>query len=614
VPGIFGGVGQTPEVFSALQKSFTSIWGRSEVYKLNDGLLGGHAFGTSAVYINPDGSAIAVDGELSIYKYAKQHIEGDETSLFQFRGTELCRTPICKGNLVFVDSEARIWRISADVSGSFPLYYAIYRSGLLLSSSLRILRRIIVANPDPIGVIEFLREGYTFNERCLAEGVKRVLPGQIITYDAHSKHLSVTEGSRLWTEVGSPEIQKKPSVLIDAAWQHLTTAIARSIGEDEKNVLMLSGGWDSRTLLAAMFEHCRNGYLETFTHGDGSSREIRLAHRISNSLKIPHRHANIDDRIYDLAELKKAFARTENVVFPHWHRSSQVISQAGISCLIAGVYGEILGGHYGPAMLQRGSGKIISVLQQLIGYSRNYNLGNREYTRKVLDFLRLSQIERPWYLHEDWWRQTPDPLAAINNDIETAIHRFQARGISTALQLFEAFITEHRGTQYINAQILSARSCLDISMPYTDKDLLEFATRIPFVMKVHNRMNQRMLRRYSSKLLRFPCAATLVPASAPIMIQEISRFTRKCLEEATWYCHFKSSGAIDYPRLGWVSFEFARRSMAFQNIVEDLRCSWWDKEAMKKLISDVASGTWQQPVHPVSDQLMKIYTVDLMFR
>lgn len=613
--GIFGGVNQNPSVYAALQGAFSDVWGTTQTHEFHNGVLGGHApSGQAALQPTPDGSVVAVDGEMSIYRHAKQQaVDSKQCALFEHSAREFSLTALCKGNVVAVDRDSRIWRMAADVSGSFPLYYAVNRSGLLFSSSLRALNRITGARPDPIGVLEFLREGYTLHGRCLVDGVRRVLPGQVIIYDSETSHVSVTETSRLWTQLsGAPSESAHP--LIEEAWHHLRGAVARSVKKTNRNVLMLSAGWDSRTLLAAMLERCGVDEVETFTHGDSDSREARIARHISNSCRVVHRHAPINDAIYDIAQLQSAFARVENVVFPHWHRSGRILSELGNACLVAGVYGETLGGHYGPATLLHGTAKIASVLRHLLPSSGNQPSYAYWSTRDIGDLLRLQRLERFWYLDQDWLDMTPDALAEINSDTDGALRRFKERGVETALQLIEAFITEHRGTQYINAQLLSARSGLDIAMPYTDRDLLEFATRVPFHLKIHNRMNRQMLRRHAAQLLRFPCAATLVPASSPIAVQEASRLARKSWEQMRWRCHFASGGVIGYPHLGWADFEFSRDGVAFRNIVEDLRCDWWDVDALKKFVSAVRDGTWRAPMHPVSDQLMKIYTVDLMFR
>jgi hypothetical protein len=123
-----------------------------------------------------------------------------------------------------------------------------------------------------------------------------------------------------------------------------------------------------------------------------------------------------------------------------------------------------------------------------------------------------------------------------------------------------------------------------------------------------------MLRRFAPRLLRYPLAATLVPAGAPLVVQEASRLARSVWETAHWKMHFRAPRVVDPPRLGWVNFEFLRSGRALHALIDDLRADLWDRDALLRVAAQVQDRSWNQSVHPVYDQLSKVYTTDLLLR
>jgi 7-cyano-7-deazaguanine synthase in queuosine biosynthesis len=88
---------------------------------------------------------------------------------------------------------------------------------------------------------------------------------------------------------------------------------------------MMSGGWDSRTLLAAALAANAND-LKCYTHGDEDSRELRNVRRLCEMSSVPLVSNVIDDSTISQELLLGTFPRVENAVFPHWHRAGTVLS------------------------------------------------------------------------------------------------------------------------------------------------------------------------------------------------------------------------------------------------------------------------------------------------
>jgi hypothetical protein len=340
-----------------------------------------------------------------------------------------------------------------------------------------------------------------------------------------------------------------------------------------------------------------------------SSRELRLARELCEEAGVESWMQSIDERVLDPGLFETGFAASETLVCPHWMWSGRFLRDRGVRRVSAGILGEVLGGHYGLTMVTRGVRRVVALLGSALRNSaREPTLDDS--MSSIRELLRVRSV-RQWYFAPEFQAELERAgvLDAINADIETDLQRLRRRGIETPSQLLEAFITEHRGGHYINAQLLSVRPFCDVSLPFADRSVLEVTTRIPVRAKVHNVANQALLRRHWPSALRFPMAATLLPASAPMLLQEASRGARKVLEKGWSSLSTATGGSIRRPRLGWVDFEFLRGSSAFARLGEGLTHPIWNRVGIRTEIAAMGRPGNREPAHPMYDQVGKIATM-----
>jgi asparagine synthetase B (glutamine-hydrolysing) len=609
VPGIFGGIGCDGALYSALEREFSAIWGACDVCSAPGAWLGGHAFRPAvAVHDRADGCRFAVDGEHALYRLAVPNTALEPLDLFRVLPSGQIETNFtCTGNLAVLEPEARTLHLAVDWTGTFPLYYCRLETGLLFASHLRPLARAIGARKNVIGILEFLRHGYTVAGKTAFREIHRLMPGQALRFDAAGR-LQIEERSRAWAGVDAHPVS------LDDTWAALVHAANVTLSNGHGPAVMMSAGWDSRTLLAMGRDAGRVQDLHAYSHGDVKSRELAIVRRLCRAANIGCRLESIDASVLELEALQQGFARVENVVFPHWHRAGRLLAHSGTRCVTAGVLGEVLGGHYGPAMLLRDRKKIAAVASALSGRGGRGLDSAAPDRRAARALLRIARLGRHWYLDREFEDTLPDRMGALNGEIETALNRLESRGIGTGNQLVEAFIAEHRGAQYINAQLTSCRAHLDVALPFGERGVFQLASRIPLSDKIQNRLNRALLQRFAPQLLRYPLAATLLPASMPVALQEASRLLRSIRESAQWRLHFRTNGRTRPPRLGWVNFEFLRSGHALHQLVNDLQGDLWDRVALRRRIGEIEQGRWHHQLHPMFDQLAKIYTIDLLLR
>jgi asparagine synthetase B (glutamine-hydrolysing) len=612
MPGIFGCAGRSNRFGEALGREFAAPWTGVESVAVPDGVLGGHAFEPSRALHRAGGRFhFAVDGELALYRRAHSLALEQVVAGAPSIPTASTLTEASVGNAAVVDSVSGTWELAADWTGSFPVYYAERDGCLLFSSRLRPLARVLEAAPDPVGICEFMRSEYTFDGRTFFAGIRRVLPGQVLTFSPDSRHLAVRETSAAWAE-SDPQRREDAAAASEAAWEALDRAIRRDTEGAGMHALMLSAGWDSRLLLAALLESPGAQALFAYSHGDLRSRELKIVGDICRTLGLRWHAEPLAGPMYELETLRRCFDRVEHILFPPWYRAGALLAEAGTRSVMSGIYGEILGGHYGAAMLLRGARKAGSALGPLFGLPTLTDQGGDAGRTEALALLRRWVGGRPRFLADTFWAGAPGIDEAIDADIAADLARLERRGVTSAHQLIEAFVAEHRGTQYINAQALTCRASLDVAIPFADRELLTLASRMRIGLKAQNAITRRILRRHASGLLRFPTSASLFPAGMPILAQEASRAGRRLAEDAIWRLHHATRGRIGPLRTGSRNLEFLRSGERLRDLAGDLRGDLWDRRALDRSLANAASYADRRQVYP--EPILKVYMADLMLR
>ncbi len=308
------------------------------------------------------------------------------------------------------------------------------------------------------------------------------------------------------------------------------------------------------------------------------------------------------------------FQRCETVMDPLWHLSAQRLAGEGVTCITAGVMGEVFGGH-----LRRGEDrgprqKIKYFASRVLLSRRSEESSKGDDLRETVRLIKRGFDRRPWYVKKDSWHSLRGITEAIEGDIESELQRYRERGIASADQLFEAYMAEHTAAQWWGRQMLTCRATVDVALPYADREFLTIASRTRISAKINNRLNRKVLKAFAPKLLRCPTAAILLPAYFPLIAQEATRLIRWGIERMWSHLYYKSRGKIGPPRMEWRSFPALRKGAPLLRLVDDMRLELLDKPAVRRCIADMAELRNRIDPAELGDQLLMIYTMELMLR
>lgn len=500
----------------------------------------------------------------------------------------------CRGVLIAASKIDGSIYIFNDGYGSFPIYFnnSPMQGEPVVSDS---LGSFADRNIDWVSFYQFLSLGYIFGAYSLFEGVSRLEAnhGIKLSCKANTPLLSRFPLKNFWN--GSASVSTDDLVDI---FRHE----AEGFGNAQ---IMMSGGWDSRLLLAVL-EHKKP---VLYTHGNLESRESAIVRDIAAVCGLPVIEHSFDRADFEVDLFSNYLCKNESAMFAHWYPAGLHAAQHDL-LITAGTFGEVLGGHYGTLNTLPGKKKHASLLMHLIGLGalldNALNLRNRQ---TILSYLSSSNYRVFWFVQSQLadYLRSKDLVDQSNRRLSALFESYGEQGMEDAQAMFERFYTEHRGGQYINRQLSNAAQGYRFRNIFTNRELLSASPSIPFSRRAHNKINKEVIKKLSPKLLNFPMAATLANGGRPMILQEASRGVRKVIERHRislsmywWLSRYGRRG------FGWNDFRSVVSEEWIVSISPLLSDKLWDHE---KIVEVVRSNN-QLNSYSLFDMISKAITID----
>jgi hypothetical protein len=167
--------------------------------------------------------------------------------------------------------------IANDCIGFYPIYFYYDKETLAISNNLTLIQSVLKCQIDEIGLFQrkHAPEYSALGRRTMLKGVKRLLPGEKITFDILKKNFSSFFDNRLYGDIKSSNIN---NLFITEFWKNYEAEVIGASKLNEKPInIALSGGMDSRLVLGAM----SNKKSKAFTYGENDSYEVKISKRLS---------------------------------------------------------------------------------------------------------------------------------------------------------------------------------------------------------------------------------------------------------------------------------------------------------------------------------------------
>lgn len=177
--------------------------------------------------------------------------------------------------------------VVTDILGVQPLYMHRKGTALLLATEVKALGAtgLVPVEMDPAGWGAFLGMGHTIANLTLVQGVERVQPGSMLVYDPATGALTVDS---YWTWPAARPADR----LSDVPTAELIDLFQLEMQAYEQHhdhaMVALSGGYDSRLMLASLIKHGRRPAAVTVSQPhEWFDFEAKVARRLARMYGVP---------------------------------------------------------------------------------------------------------------------------------------------------------------------------------------------------------------------------------------------------------------------------------------------------------------------------------------
>lgn len=387
------------------------------------------------------------------------------------------------------DRQTGIYSFVSDFAASRPHYYIHKSNSFFVSPSL--IKCMETADVDgqfdEVSISEYLTLQSILENRTLFQGVRTFPPGSIVTYNPASDELVVRNAFE-WSDLVGPKYCGSFTDAVAESVDLFRTACARQVRTNDRVGIYLSGGLDSRCILAAMSE---NIDLRTFSFGPIDSPDMVYARMCSEAIGTIHSEFEMKNGSW-ISMIAKEHTRSaeggHSIVHAHnfWRANE------------AGKYIDVnIHGHFGDL---------------LIGGSYMYD-GDRDGLPSRL----LATLSEKWgwgspiAAHEGvglFADIAPDFVELVHERISHTLGVYGDVPPDFAHDLAALHLHGSRNIQYY---LVHNRQYFDDICPFLDIDLLKFIYSLPAQFRKGRRLQIAMLKAMSPELAKIPWAATGSP-------------------------------------------------------------------------------------------------------
>lgn len=471
------------------------------------------------------------------------------------------------------DVEGQRLIIANDRLGLHPLYYTTREKEFFFASGVRAIS-VIPGMPrrvDKIAIAQFLTFDHMLGNRTLLEDVHLLPQASVVV---------VQEDRVVMDQYWAPVYPTNYTLCAEEEWMEgliyqLKRAVERQAGDDQAAGLLLSGGLDSRMLLAILHEKYAPGKFSTFTFGLPGSDDARYA---AESAKI----AGIQHRFLEMP--------------PDW-----LLKLADKSVRLTDGLGNIVNMH-AIATLEEETNTARVLFKGFLGDAM---MGFAQRQQHWATYDDATRIQAHWQVHRDQGVITfdrPEHKKIFSQDFQTeigdAVIESYRQGMdeSGTMMLSDqrlVFDFRQRVPRMTINGVEVARSRAVVRLPFADNDLVDFVITIPPGLRYDRRLMRNTFMRYYPELAKIPLTDTGLPmleCSRTLRIQA-GRFLR-------WHLN----------RIGFKQFDYLNRrpykdyNSWFRTILRDwvegillndrsLNRGYFQPAYVRQLVQEHMSGT-----------------------
>jgi asparagine synthase (glutamine-hydrolysing) len=429
----------------------------------------------------------------------KEYLKFDEECIENYSGSF---------NVAWWDEQRRRLVIANDKIGQRLLFYS-QKNGTFVFGSY--IARVVASDLfsreiDLEGFMDLINYSYILGERTLFKDLRILPPGSILIFE--NRRLTIKPYFDLQQIDPYGEYDKRRQEELSALFKN---AVKRCIRSDITTAIDLTGGLDSRCILAAA-AHMQLPFI-AHTGGSINSTDVVLAKEAAAITGTEHFFEPINpggmaNWLVPMVQYQSGIVSTL-----HSHPCQHFELDMPFDAIVQGIGISYIRGQWvTPSNL---SVKNPSHIKNL--------LKNRLYskTAKIIDIKELWRPEFKKFIDEkskEHFNDLFNQYASADKAIDVLDH-----------------IALVRCRKWLNKAILIVRGVREAAFPYLDDELMTAVAQLPIQERVKNRIQVDMIKQFYPKLLDVPLSKTLVPLSAsPSKIWVIHQYRRLMKKLSKW--------------------------------------------------------------------------------
>lgn len=419
--------------------------------------------------------------------------------------------------------------IVRDQFGVKPLYYYTKDNTFIFSSEIKGINTFSALDRkiDPKGILNYIRFLWSPGERTPFEHVKKLLPCHYLKVNIDTP--SVIENVKYYTIpfTGKYDV-KTEKQWIDALDEHLYSAVKRQLLSDVPFGFFLSGGLDSSAIIAMAKRALPHQRLQCYTIDSGSmnmskegfSDDLYYARKVADFLNVDLKV--IDGRMNIMQKFDKMVWHLDepqaDVAPLHILNICMQARKDGYVVLLGGTAGDDIFSGYRrhqalnyerifrniPSLVLKAGKIIINKIHSSNVTIRRIkkifvNINNSDIDRQVGYFSWISNISSKSLLHSKYQEELKD-YDPINILKDTYRHiPDEQSSLNKMLYLEIKYFLPDHNLNYTDK--LSMAVGVEVRVPFLDKELVEFSTRIPPGLKMKGSTTKYLLRKVMERYL-----------------------------------------------------------------------------------------------------------------
>ena len=400
--------------------------------------------------------------------------------------------------LLLFDCASSTLKIFSDRYAFRPLFYLMRGDAFYCASE---LKGITVVDPerkaiDEIGLLGLFSFGSHIMDRTWLKGYKKLPPGSTLVVNASG--LTIEKHWNYQYDESAPTLDQESyftgfRLLLDRAVERCMQGSSR-IG------LFLSGGYDSRTVAAAIQKH--HFPLPTFTFGYEQSRDVQYAEQLSSRLGCQHFYL-YDKGPYLFDYCRKIIWRSEGMISFYNQTSMRYhpFIKEHTDILLLGILGEFSGSHTWPRLLLTRSR--VATIETIFA---------RLLRRSPQELQRIFQPSFFSSCFEELKNEFKDSFDTLSNE--------HPHNIADCWQFH---FYQHRNT--FQTSIVD-RYLFEVRGPHMDSDLVQFLLTIPPLARLEQRVYKKMIAYGFPEIRDVPCTNSGKPINPKFLGEYLAMASR----------------------------------------------------------------------------------------